>query len=358
MPETTSPFPAASFQLGSHMIEPESAPIFVAELGICHGGSPDLAMALAEAAIKAGAHCVKTETFQTETLVFDPSATCSYTVAGERITTSLAAHMRRYELPLETHRSICTLCCRRGVPFMCTVHDTASVDFMVESGASALKIASPDIVHFPLLRHVARTGLPIFLDTGSALAEEIERAVSVLREAGQQGIVVNHNPAGHPAPAAGHHFKMMSRIGKQLNVPVGLSDHFEGNAMLPLAVMMGAVVLEKPVTFDNTVPEPERNWALNIQELPHVLQQLRQAHASLGSEVRILNEHQQIYRDQNRVACAAARDLEAGEPLTLSAITFARPRRGIGVEHWDDIEGRSLRTSKKKYEFLQWSDIA
>lgn len=332
--------------------------MFVAELGICHGGALDVALALAEAAIDAGAHCVKTESFQTEALVFDPAATCSYTIRGKRVSTTLAEHMSRYELPLEAHRRICALCRDRNVPFMCTVHDTAAVDFLVQAGASALKIASPDIVHFPLLKHVASTGLPVFLDTGSALPDEIERAVEALRQAGQQGIVVNHNPAGHPAPASGHHFRMMQEIGRSLDVPIGLSDHFEGCEMLPLAVVMGASVLEKPVSFDNTVPEPERNWAVNIRDIPHVLGLLRRAHASLGEATRTLDENQITYRDQNRVACVAARNLAAGEFMTLETVTFGRPRKGIGVEHWDEVEGRRLRVPKQKYEFLQWSDIS
>lgn len=345
------------FRLGAHHIRNGGEPVFIAELGICHGGCSETALRLAKAAIDAGAHCIKTESFHTASLVLNPSATCTYTLRGEVITEPLVEHMLRYELPLETHQQICALCRDHHVPFMATVHDMAAVDAIVAAGASALKIASPDVVHYPLLRHVARTGLPVFLDTGAALLQEIQRAVQVLASAGQRGIVVNHNPSGHPAPAGGHHLCFMQRLQKELGVSVGISDHYAGDDMALCAVVMGAVAVEKPVSFDNTVPEPERAWSVNVQDIPVLMRRIAEAYAARGSEERILDARQENYRAQNRLACAASRDLSPGEPLTLDNITFGRPCIGIGVEHWDDIAGRTLLNPKKKHEFLGWEDI-
>lgn len=345
-------------RLGDLTLGNGGPPLFVAELGICHGGSVATALDLAACAMEAGAHCVKTETFSSATMVFDPSATCSYTIQGQRITEPLAAHMDRYSLSLEEHHQVQKLCAERGVPFMSTAHDFKAVDFLVAIGADAIKIASPDIVHYPLLRHAARSDLPVFLDTGSALRHEIDLAVRVLRQAGCPGVVVNHNPAGHPAPAERHDLRIMQALRTMLETPTGLADHYEGYAMLYAATALGADVLEKPVSFDRFVPEPERNWSVAVQDLPEVLATIRAVWSSLGRPVRELTPEQEQYRNQNRMACCTARAVKAGEPVTLEAVMFGRPRKGIGVEHWELIAGRSFARDLEQHRFITWADIA
>jgi sialic acid synthase SpsE len=333
-------------------------PFFVAELGICHGGKVETALALAEAAIGAGAHCVKTETFESASMIRDPSAMCSYVIRGKRFTVPLKEHMDRYSLTLEEHRRVRDFCRGRGVPFMATVHDFKSVDFMAAIGTDAFKIASPDIVHVPLLRHVARFGIPVFLDTGSALAAEIAFAVRTLVQAGLNDVVVNHNPAGHPAPASGHDLRIMDRLRSELGVPIGLADHYEGYEMLYAATALGADTLEKPVSFDRFVEECERNWSIDAADLPEVLRVVREVSLSLGCAERHLSDEQRCYRDTNRMACFAARNLPAGSALDLGCVLFGRPRLGIGVEHWDMLEGRALARPLAAGEPIRMEDLA
>ncbi len=333
-------------------------PFFVAELGICHGGSVDTALDLASCAIEAGAHCVKTETFSSADMVFDPSATCSYTIRGKRITEPLIEHMDRFSLTLEEHHRIKRLCDARRVPFMSTAHDFEAVDFLADIGAAAIKIASPDIVHYPLLRHAARSGLVVFLDTGSALRHEVDLAVGTLRRAGCAGVLVNHNPAGHPAPAEGHDLRIMQALREIFETPVGLADHYEGYEMLYAATALGADVLEKPISHDRFVEEPERNWSIAVKDLPGVLRMIRDVWSSLGKRVREISPEQEQYRNQHRMACVVAKDIRAGETVDLETVRFGRPRRGIGVEHWDLIAGRRFARDLSRHAFLQWEDLA
>ena len=344
--------------IGERLVGNGQPPFFVAELGICHGGSLKTALELTEIAAKAGADCVKTETFQREAMVFDPSAECSHTINGVRQTVPLAEHMDKYGLSFEEHHAIKKRCDELGLPFMTTVHDAKAVDFARDIGTSCLKISSPDIIHYPLLRYAARAGLPICLDTGGALQYEVEIAVRELRGQGLEDIIVNHNPDGHPAPAARHDLRIIPRLKSILGVPMGLADHYEGYEMLPLAVAVGADLLEKPISMDRFVSEPERNYSISAADLPQVIKIVRDAYDALGSAERTISKEAGQYRDRNRMACAAARDLEAGEKICLENVAFGRPRRGIGAEHWDLIEGRSLRGPKKKYEFIQWEDLA
>lgn len=330
-------------RIGDHVLGQGGMPFFVAELGICHGGDVQTALDLAQASIEAGAHCIKTETFESQAMILDPSATCSYVIRGKRFTVSLKEHMDRYSLTLEEHGRIRRLCRDRGVAFMATVHDFKALDFMVSIGADALKIASPDIVHVPLLRRAAASGIPVILDTGSALADEIAFATNVLRQSGLEDIVVNHNPAGHPALAAGHDLRIIAALRRRLGVPVGLADHYEGYEMLYAATALGADTLEKPISFDRFAEECERNWSIDAADLAGVLRVINEISLSLGREERTLSDEQITYRDSNRMACYAARDISPGEPLDQGNVAFGRPRLGIGVEHWDSIEGRFAR---------------
>lgn len=345
-------------EVGGQPIGEGHAPYFVAELGICHDGDVNKALMLAEASAKAGTHCVKTEMFNRARVVLDPSAVASYSINGERITVPLAEHMERFELTHEEHRMVRERCRELGVSFMCTVHDFEDLEFMQKMGAEALKVASPDIVHYPLLRACAAVGVPVFLDTGAALQHEVELAVRCLREAGCEDIVVNHNPDGHPALAENHDLNIIGRLRDILGVPVGLADHFEGYEMAWASVVAGADTVEKPVSEDRFIPGPEKNYSVSMDELPQFLVTLQDFYKALGRKSRELSASQCTYRDNNRSAVAAAQDLAPGAPITTETVIFGRPRKGIGVEHWDLIEGRTLRVAKKSGEFINWEDLA
>jgi len=344
-------------RVGDFTLGDGAPPFFVAELGICHGGSLKVALELTEAAVQAGAHGVKTETFDHQDMVFDPSAETSYTIDGVKHVVPLAEHMAHYQLSLEEHLQIKKLCDRLGRPFISTAHNFKAVDFLAEIKAAGIKIASPDIVHYPLLRYAASKGMPIFLDTGGAVQPEVEIAVRTLRQAGCQDIVVNHNPAGHPAPAEQHDLRVIPRLRDILGTPIGLADHYEGYEMVWAATLMGADTVEKPISQDRFAPEPERNWSISIDDLAQVIDKMNSFHAALGRPERVVTPGAEEYRNQNRMACAAAVDLPAGSEINLENITFARPRLGIGVEYWDVIAGQRLRRAKKRRQFIQWEDL-
>ncbi len=344
-------------KVGDFILDDEHPPFFVAELGICHGGSVDLALELAEAAVAAGAHCVKTETFNRQNMVFDPSAQTSFFINGVKHVVPLAEHMERYQLTLTEHHHIKKLCDRLGVPFMSTAHDFKAIDFLKDIGAAAVKISSPDIIHHPLLQYAAGQGLPVFLDTGGAYQHEVEIAVKILRDHGLEDLVINHNPAGHPAPAERHDLRIIPRLRQIFETPVGLADHYEGYEMLWAAVALGAHTVEKPISMDRRVPEPERNWSVSVDDLPEVIQTTMAVHAALGRSERVMTKEAEAYRNQNRMALAAADDLASGAEINLNNITFGRPRLGVGAEHWDVVAGRRLRRAKKRLEFIQWADL-
>lgn len=344
-------------QLMNYKIGEGRPPFIVAELGICHEGDVNLAIELAKESINAGANCIKTETFNHEAMVFDPSAVTSYTINGKKHTVSLIEHMKQFELPLEDHHKVKKLCDTYEIPFISTAHDFKSIDFLYDIGAAAIKIASPDIVHYPLLKHAARRRLPVILDSGKAYQYEIEIAVKVLRENGLEDIVVNHNPEGHPAPADRHDLAIIPRLKEITGLPVGIADHYEGYEMMYAAAAVGADLIEKPVSKDRFDPLPEKNWSISAPDLKDVFEKTNKIFKALGKKERVMSKEAEKSREQNRMACAAAESLQKGEKICFENIIFGRPRKGIGVEYWDIIEGRTLRNPKNQYEFIQWNDL-
>ncbi len=330
-------------------------PYFIAELGTCHRGSVEVAKENAKAAVAAGADCVKTETFY-ETEVADDAARKVFTTRTKKYSVPLKEHMRRYQFTLDQHHEIKKYCDELGVPFMATAHSWEAVDFLKDIGAAAIKVASPDIVHIPLIRYVAKTGLVIFLDTGGAYQYEVELAVKTARDAGCNDLIVNHNPSGHPAPAEKHDLRIIPRFKEILGIPVGFADHYDGYEMMPLAVALGANCIEKPISEDRFLEECEHIWAISRKDLKEAIGSIHDAYKAMGNKERPMGLTD---RPENlgRVALIASKDLQSGGKINLDNITFGKPRLGLGVENWNLVEGRKLVRNKKKGSYIQWDDI-
>lgn len=347
----------APVKVDNCLVGPGHPCFFIAELGVCHDGDIDLALELAEAAIAAGAHCVKTETFNKAAILGDPNVMMGYEQDGERIEISLAKHMDACELSLEEHAAVRALCAKKGVAFLATVHDFEAIDFLCEIKASAIKIASPDVVHLPLLEYAARSGLPVFMDTGACRRSEIMRAVETLRDAGAAGVVVNHNPAGHPAPAAGHALGSLKSMQGVLQTPMGLSCHYAGYEMLYAAVAAGADALEKPVSLDRRQPRPERAYSISKGDIELVVATIKEIDQAMGELTDTFTTAQLEYQQRNRMSCLASRDLAPGDLLDADTVWFARPEKGVSVADFAKIKGRTVSREIKKGAFLQWGDI-
>lgn len=330
-------------------------PYFVAELGTCHQGSVEIAKKNVTAAVKAGADCIKTETFY-ETEVFDSSAKKNFHIRGKQYSLPLIEHMRACQLTLDEHHEIKNFCDEMNVPFMATAHDRERVDFLVDIGAVAVKIASPDIVHYPLIEYAAKSGLVLLLDTGGAYQHEVEMAVKAARDAGCTQLIVNHNPDGHPAPANKHNLRIIQRYKELFDIPIGISDHYDGYEMVYTAATIGANLIEKPISQDRFIEECEHIWAISVKDLDEVITKMHLAYDALGDKQRPMEAG---FRpaSPHRVALLANKNLSAGDIISEDNIVFGKPRLGIGVENWHLVKGKQLKQAKTKHAYILWEDI-
>jgi N,N'-diacetyllegionaminate synthase len=251
--------------------------------------------------------------------------------------------IERHVVDLDSLRKVFGVVRDIGLDLVLSVYDDEGVAFAMEMGAVAIKIPSSNIVHAPLIRTAAVTRLPLVIDTGRANIAEIDRAVGWARSAGATEILLQHSPPGPPVPPSQFNMKMMPELGRQFDVPYGLSDHYAGMEMMFLAVALGASVLEKGICADGAAADIDLAHALPVSQIPQLLETIELAYSSLGCSVRKLPANRE--RPSDRMGIVAARDLQAGDRIDRINVRFAFPTVGIPVEDWDNVEGLSLVTS-------------
>lgn len=244
----------------------------------------------------------------------------------------------------------------RGLMPILSVYDAEGIAFALREGAAAIKIPSSNIVHELLIARAARTGLPLIVDTGRSTLAEIDRAVGWARDNGAGGrLLVEHSPAGPPAGPSAAHLRMLPFIRDRYGVPVGLSDHAVDAAMLPIAVALGASVIEKGLVDDAEEPDIDVGHALPVSALADAVRTCREAWDALGQAPR--PEPAGARRALDRMGMVAARDLAAGERISEDTVDFAFPTLGIPAEHWSAVKGRRLEEAVKAGTPIAWDAL-
>jgi N,N'-diacetyllegionaminate synthase len=329
----------------------------VFELGVCHEQNVELAEQLIEAAAKAGADAVKTEAFQADEILADKTITTKYTTADGPVEENYYDLLKRLELSYDDLHRLKKKADEVGILFFSTVHNTKSVDFMDSINVCAFKLASPDIIHHPLLRHIATKNRPVFLDTGGAFIGEVEAAVDVLRHAGANDVLVMHNPSGYPAPPEKTDLRMMSTLKNVLEIPVGLSCHTPGLDVVMGAVAVGADIIEKPISRDQNIASPEHIFSFLKEDAESVVQRIRNMKIAMGEQRRMIVDEQSLPRFIGRRGLYATRDINPGETIEQDDVFFGKPLKGIPVNFVDQALGRKASVKILKHQPITWESL-
>lgn len=339
--------------------------LLIAEAGVNHNGSLQLAHQLVEAAVESGADVVKFQTFKAEQLASAQAPKAAYQVtqtgAGDQL-----AMLRQLELPIEAFAELADHCRERGIAFLSTPFDLASAEALIALGMGQLKVPSGELTNAPLLRGLAATGLPLIVSTGMASLEEVEQAVdwiTVARAAAghssslAKAVTLLHCTSNYPTPLADVNLRAMQTLADHFHLPVGYSDHTAGITVAPLAVAMGARVIEKHFTLDRSLPGPDHQASLEPQELAALVQQVRAAETALGSPAKQPTPDELEVRLAARRSVTLARDLPAGAVLAAADLVLQRPGDGIAPVELEQVHGRRLGTACSAGQALHWSDL-
>jgi N,N'-diacetyllegionaminate synthase len=342
-----------------------SKTFIIAEAGVNHNGSEELALRLIDAAVLCGADAVKFQTFSADKLVRRGTAKAAYqertTGAGDQYDM-----LRQLELPDATYSRLFDYSADKSIEFMSSPFDIESADFLVSIGMRRIKIASGEITNFSFLRLLAQKNLPLILSTGMSTLSEIQEAIEVIRKernfAGFQAplneiLTVLHCTSSYPADIGDVNLRAMHTMASATGLPIGYSDHTLGIAVSTAAVALGASVIEKHFTLDKTLVGPDHQASLDVAEFTSLVNNIRAVECALGSDVKRPTESELRTRNLVRRSVTSTRDLEAGKVITADDLCLLRPGTGIAPQKIEEISGRKLKHRVGQGVTLTWNDL-
>jgi sialic acid synthase SpsE len=331
----------------------------IAEAGVNHNGDVALAHRLVDVAADSGANAVKFQTFKAELLTRRDTPLVAYQALG-----SDAADMfdlvRPLELGEDDFQALKRHADARGIELLSSAFDLPSLRFLVEGlGLKSLKVPSGEADNVPLLRQVARTGLPVILSTGMCDLGEVALAVDTLNRvwdaaARRPGLTILHCTTAYPTPPGDVNLRCMATLARTFGVPVGLSDHSEGIAAAIAATALGAAMVEKHVTLDRSLPGPDHAASLDPTQLKALVESVRLTEIILGSPDKALLPIERDTVALVRRSLVAARDIASGEIIAEDAVVPLRPQDGIPARDVDRVVGRPAWRGFRRGEVLRW----
>ena len=325
----------------------------IAEAGVNHNGSLELAKKLAEQAKLAGADYVKYQTFQPVNMVSKFAEKADYQKKTTDAGQSQLEMLNKLMLTFEEFVELKEYCEQIGIGFLSTAFDLDSINFLEKLGCEIWKIPSGEVTNYPYLVEIAKKHQPIILSTGMCRLEEIERTVSVLEENGAGEITLLHCTTEYPTPFTDVNLKAMCAMKEHFHRAVGYSDHTKGIEVPIAAVAMGATVIEKHFTLDRNMEGPDHKASLEPDELKQMVDSIRNIELALGTGVKEPAESEKKNIEVARKSIVANRAIKAGEILTEENITTKRPGNGISPMRWKEVLGTVAVKDFEEDEFIE-----
>lgn len=335
----------------------EESPVFViAEMSGNHQHDYGRALEILHAAKEAGADCIKLQTYTADSLSLD----CDKEWFVEH--DSIWDGIRSYDLykeaatPWEWQPKLYEEAKKLGLICFSSPFDFASVDFMEEMKMPAYKVASYEINDIPLIRKIAALHKPMILSTGVAHLEDIERALRVCREEGNEQVMLLKCVSAYPTPYEDINLRTIPTLAKTFDCQVGLSDHTMGSAVAVASVAMGVKVIEKHLTLRRADGGPDGAFSMEPEEFADMVKQVRIVEKALGrSEYRLTPKQEREHRESRSLF--AVKDVKAGEILTPENIRSIRPGIGLHTMHYEEILGKKATKDIERGTPLQWNMI-
>lgn len=315
--------------------------IIIAEAGVNHNGSVDTALEMIARAAEAGVDYVKFQTFKAESLVTASAPKARYQQENCGSADSQLAMLKGLELSEDDFVRLSDECRRRGVGFMSTPFDLASIDFLATLGMDYWKIPSGEITNLPYLRRIARAGGRVILSTGMSTLAETAGAVDALTQGGiaRSDIHLLHCTTQYPTPFEAVNLRAMESLATLNCGVVGYSDHTRGITVAIAAVARGARIIEKHFTLDRNMPGPDHKASLEPHELRLMVEAIRDTELALGSPEKRVTDTERPNIAVARKSIVASRHIRKGELLSDLNLTAKRPGTGLSPMLWDSVTG-------------------
>lgn len=316
--------------------------LIIAEAGVNHNGSLEMAKQLVDCAAAAQVDFVKFQMCVPELVASRFAEKAEYQKNTTGTGENQQEMIRKISLTFDEHRQLKAYCEEVGVAYLCTPFDLPSIACLDEMGLPLWKVPSGEITNFPYLREIGRSRKPVILSTGMATLDEVEQALAVLTRFGtpREQITLLHCTTEYPAPKDQINLRAMLTLRERFGLPVGYSDHTEGIEIPVAAVAMGATVIEKHFTLDRNLPGPDHKASLEPDELAEMVRQIRNVEAALGDGVKSPSAAEKPNIPIARKSIVAARPIARGERFTEENLTAKRPGNGLSPMLWETVLGQ------------------
>lgn len=313
--------------------------LIIAEAGVNHNGSLELAKKLVDAAKECGADIVKFQTAKLESLVSKCAPMAEYQKNNIGQEKSQSDMLKDLLLAFEDFVELKKYCEEIGIEFLSTPFDIESIYFLKDM-VRVWKVPSGEITNLPYLVEIGKTKMPVILSTGMCEMEEVEAAVEILFKNGTEDITLLHCNTQYPTPYEDVNLRAMNSLKEKFGVKVGYSDHTKGIEVPIAAVAMGATVIEKHFTLDKNMEGPDHKASLEPGELKQMIQSIRNIECALGDEDKKPSASEKPNIKVARKSIVAARKIQAGEIFSEENLTTKRPGNGISPMKWYEVIGK------------------
>lgn len=342
--------------IDNRIITEESPAYIIAEMSANHLMSFERAKDIIYRLKDSGADAVKLQTYTADTITIDCNNPEFQIHGGLWDGETLYTLYQKAYTPWEWQQELVKYANSLGLSCFSSPFDLTAVDFMNRIGMPAFKVASYEINDIPMLRKIARIGKPIIISTGTAYLEDIERALRICKEEGNEQVVLLKCTSAYPCPYEDMNLNVIPLMRKTFDCMVGLSDHTLGSEVTLGAIALGAKVIEKHVTIKREDGGPDAAFSMEIEEFTAMVRQIRNLEKALGKATFELTDKQKEARGGTR-SLYIVKDLKKGEVLTEDNVRSIRPGKGLHTMYYDQILGKTVKQDTKKGTPLSWNMI-
>ena len=344
---------ARPIRIRDRLVGPGQPCLIVAEAGVNHNGSLEVARKLVDVAADAHADAVKFQTFRADRLVTSDAGKAVYQVKSTGHGSQFEM-LRSLELPLPWHSELRDRCIGRKMQFLSTPFDETSANFLDDLGVPAFKLSSGDLSNLPLITHIARKKKPMIMSTGMATMREIGESVDAVRDAGNDQIILLQCVSQYPANAEEMNLRAMRTLALAFGTPVGLSDHTQGIEVAIGAAALGACLIEKHFTLDRGMPGPDHEASLTPNDLVALVHGIRTIEMALGDGIKTPSARELEMARAARRSLVAATHMPRGTLVTRAMIAIKRPGTGLAPTLLERVVGRRTVMDIKEDTILSW----
>lgn len=324
----------------------------IAEAGVNHNGSIEIAKKLIREAKNAGADAIKFQTYITEDLVTKSASLAEYQKNLKSNESTQELMLKKLELSFIDFRELKSYCEEICIDFLSTAFDFKSLDFLDSLNVRYFKIPSGEINNYPFLVKVAKFKKPMILSTGMATVEEVDRAVDLLKTSNSD-LTILHCTSEYPAPKNSVNLNVIKTLFERYKLDVGYSDHTIGIEIPIAATALGAVMIEKHFTLDKKMQGPDHKASLEPYELKQMVEAIRNVSKSLGDGIKVPTNEELKNKELVRKSIVAKKTIKKGEVLTEDNLTVKRPGTGVNPMEWLNIIGTIATIDYEKDDFIK-----